>query len=488
MLNPRTARSALCLAAAFAAVAAPSRAQTSKSAPVAPRISIPTRTGDFDVMLGRRSIRVLVPYSRTLYFSDKGHERGLTAETVRDLETFLNKKYRRKLHNRPITVVLVPTPRDELIPRLVSGLGDIAAGNLTVTPERLFRVDFFTPAGGREVSELVLTNKQTGPLASVDGLAGKTVYVRASSSYFASLTDLNRRFASQNRPSIQIVKVDEALEDEDLMEMLDAGVIGVTVVDDWMANMWAKILPGVIVNTNAAVRTGGQIGWAFRKDSPLLRAEISEYYAKQKTAGTFNYRFAQYQKKAKRLQDPTGRADWKRFQETVALFEKYGNQYGFDPLMLAALGFQESRLDQNARSAVGAVGIMQLMPATGESMKVGDVTVTEPNIHAGTKYMNELMTKYFKDATFDETNKSLFAFASYNAGPNRIARLRTVAAERGLDPNVWFDNVEIVVSEKVGRETTTYVRNILKYYVSYKLTLDRQNDQQRAREELKPGN
>jgi membrane-bound lytic murein transglycosylase MltF len=137
---------------------------------------------------------------------------------------------------------------------------------------------------------------------------------------------------------------------------------------------------------------------------------------------------------------------------------------------------------------VGAVGIMQLMPATGASMKVGDVHVTEPNIHGGTKYMNELMTKYFKDANFDETNRTLFAFASYNAGPNRIAKLRKVAADRGLDPNLWFDNVEIVVSEKVGRETTTYVRNILKYYVSYKLTLERQQQQERAREAMESKN
>lgn len=488
MPNPRIARSALCLALALVVGDVPVRAETKAEAPIAPRLKNPPWTGDFDKMKDRRTIRMLVPYSRTLYFSDKGHEKGLTAETARDFEAYLNKKYRKTLHNRPITVMLIPTRRDQLIPHLVQGVGDIAAGNLTETTERLFMVDFFAPADRPEVSEFVLTNKQTGPLASADAISGKTVYVRGSSSYFTSLTDLNRRLAAEKKKPAEIVKVDEALEDEDLMEMLDAGVIGATVVDDWKAKMWATILPGVIVNENAAVRTGGHIGWAIRKNSPLLLAEISGYYTKQKSTGNINYRFAQYQKKVKRLQDPTGRADWKRFQETIALFEKYGSKYGFDPLMLAALGFQESRLDQNARSSVGAVGIMQLMPATGASMKVGDVHVTEPNIHGGTKYMNELMTKYFKDATFDETNRTLFAFASYNAGPNRIAKLRKVAADRGLDPNLWFDNVEIVVSEKVGRETTTYVRNILKYYVSYKLTLERQTQQERARDAMETGN
>jgi membrane-bound lytic murein transglycosylase MltF len=219
----------------------------------------------------------------------------------------------------------------------------------------------------------------------------------------------------------------------------------------------------------------------------LLHGELTEFYYKfEKQRGTIPYRFAQYSKQVKRLQDPTGRNDWKRFEETVALFEKYGAKYSFDPLMLAAQGFQESKLDQSARSSVGAIGVMQLMPATGQSMKVGDVTVTEPNIHAGAKYMNTIMTRYFQDAKFDDLNRVLFAFAAYNAGPNRISKLRPVAASRGLNPDIWFDNVEIVVSEKIGRETTTYVRNIVKYYVAYKLMLGLEEEQRKAREALMP--
>ena len=473
--------------AALMLAAVPAFAQTPASKPVAPKITNAPRFGDFDAMLKRRTIRVLVPYSRTLYFSDKGQERGLTAETVRDFEAHLNKKYRNKLHNRPITIVLIPTRRDHLISHLADGLGDIAAGNLTVTPERLLRTDFFAPADLRDVSELVLTNKETGPIASVDDLSGRTVHVRGSSSYFSSLAQLNRRLADERRPLVTVVKVDEALEDEDLMEMLDAGAINVIIVDDWKARMWAKVYSDVVINEKTAVRTGGQVGWAVRKNSPRLLAEIGEYYTKQKKAGTFNYRFAMYQKNVKKLANPTARASWQKFEQTLNSFEKYGAQYGFDPLMLAALGFQESRLEQDTRSAVGAVGIMQLMPATGQSMRVGDIHQAEPNIHAGTKYMNQLMTNYFKDAAFDAHNRTLFAFASYNAGPNRIEKLRDLAEQRGLDPNVWFDNVEIVVSEKVGRETTTYVRNILKYYVSYKLTLDAQQNQKRARDEMKSG-
>ncbi len=465
----------------------PLLAQSGDSATLAPVKESEVHIGDFDMMLERRMVRILVPPSRTLYFNDKGKERGITAEIAREFELYLNQKYRRKLHNRPITVAIVATRRDQLLPRVVAGLGDIAAGNLTVTEERLKLVDFSAPSDQRTVSELVLTRRKDGPIASAMELSGRTVHVRASSSYHASLEAINATLEKSGRAPVKIVEVSELLEDEDLMEMLDAGIISATVVDDWKAKMWAQILPDIIVNADAAVRSDALIGWAYRKDSPLLAAELDEFYHKfEKQRGTIPYRFAQYSKQVKRLQDPTGREDWKRYQETIALFEKYGSTYGFDPLMLAAQGFQESKLDQSVRSPVGAIGVMQLMPETGAAMKVGDVTITEPNIHAGAKYLNTIMTKYFQDAHFDDFNRTLFAFAAYNAGPSRIAKLRKVAAERGLDPDVWFGNVEIVVSEKVGSETTKYVRNIMKYYMSYRLTTEMRQETEKAREAMTP--
>ena len=168
------------------------------------------------------------------------------------------------------------------------------------------------------------------------------------------------------------------------------------------------------------------------------------------------------------------------------LFEKYGRQYGFDPLMLAAQGYQESQLNQSARSHVGAIGVMQIMPATGAQLGVGDINVTEPNIHGGAKYMDQLMTKYFPDAKFSEGNRPLFAFASYNCGPGNVSKARKEAAKRGLDPDKWFNNVEIVVAEKIGTETTTYVRNIYKYYVAYRLTLEAQSQAEAARQQVAP--
>ena len=125
---------------------------------------------------------------------------------------------------------------------------------------------------------------------------------------------------------------------------------------------------------------------------------------------------------------------------------------------------------------------MQVMPATGKELKVGDIKQEEPNIHAGVKYMRFMIDQYFANEPMDRLNKALFAFAAYNAGPGRVRSLRKEAAKRGLDPNVWFNNVEVVASEKIGRETVTYVSNIYKYYIAYKLITEDAEERRKARE------
>jgi membrane-bound lytic murein transglycosylase MltF len=442
-------------------------------------------TGDFDGMIRRRHIRVLVPYSRSLYYNDKGRERGITVDFVRDFEGYINKKYRTELGKRPITIYIVPTTRDELLEKVAAGLGDIAAGNLTITDERRKLVDFAAPSNQRPMAEIVVTGPKSPAIATADDLAGRTVHVRETSSYHESLLALNARFESEGKAPAKLVLVPDALEDEDMMEMVNAGLLEAIVVDDWKARMWAQVLPKIKVNEGAVLRGDSQTGWAIRKGSPQLEAALLDFYANFIQKQNLNVaRQAQYFKRIKQMKDPTRAADAKRFDQTLALFTKYGEKYDFDPLLLAAQGYQESLLDQNAKSHVGAVGIMQIMPATGAELNVGDINVAESNVHAGTKYMHQLMSRYFKDANFSEANRSLFAFASYNAGPGRISQMRKEAVKRGLDPDKWFNNVELVTAEKVGIETTTYVRNIFKYYVSYRLMLDVQQAQKKARESL----
>jgi len=424
-------------------------------------------SGDFDGMRERRTVRVLVPYSRTLYFNDKGAQRGLVADSLRDFEVFLNRKF--KLRNRPFTVVVLPATREELLTGLIDGVGDIAVGNLTVTAARAKRVDFSIPQY-RGVAEIVVTGPASPALGTLEDLAGKVVHVRRSASYHESLLRLNQRLRSLGKAPIQLVLVPEALEDEDMMDMVAAGLLGIVVVDDWKAVVWATALPQLKTRPDLALASGGDIAWAFRKSSPKLAAVVNEFISKH--PGVHAARFREQAKLLKRAGNATADADWVRFEKTIALFRKYGERYHFDSLMVAALGYQESRLDQRARSHVGAIGIMQLMPETGRSLRVGDITKAEPNVHGGFKYLRQLHDRHLAGAELDEENCTLFAIAAYNAGPGRIAALRAEAEKTGLNPNLWFNNVELVAARRVGQETVGYVRNVYKYYVAYRLQLE----------------
>jgi membrane-bound lytic murein transglycosylase MltF len=452
-------------------------------------VTLPTQaaawTGDFDGMLERRLVRVVVPYSRTLYYNDKGREGGITAELLREFERYINKRYRAQLDSRPITLAMLPTAREDLLANLGSGTADIAAGNLTVTPLRLGLVDIVAPDGANSVSEIALIHASAPPLQAAEDLSGRTVHVRKSSSYYESLAQLHRKLVLQGRGGIKLQIVPDDLEDEDLMEMLDDGLLEALVIDDWKAKLWAPVLRNIRPQPDAVLRRGGQSGWAIRKNSPLLHALIEDFHREViKQQSTVAVLYGQQRKKLAQVNSPTANAEWRRFEDTLAIFTRYGRQYGFDPLLLIAQGYQESRLNQRARSASGAIGIMQVLPTTGAAMKVGDIHKTEPNIHAGVKYLHKIMDKYFADADLSPTDRTLFAFAAYNAGPTRVARLRRLAAQRDLDANRWFNSVELLVAEKVGMETTTYVRNIYKYYVAYSLALEQQARQKAAREKL----
>jgi len=177
----------------------------------------------------------------------------------------------------------------------------------------------------------------------------------------------------------------------------------------------------------------------------------------------------------------------KKFQAYIKYFKQYGAEYNFDFIMLAAQGYQESRLNQDRVSPRGAVGVMQVLPqyASANPINIPDVRDPQNNIHAGAKMLAQITKTYFNDPGINQMNKTLFTFAAYNAGQNRIARLRKQAQEQGLDPNKWFGNVELVVAKDIGQETVQYVSNIYKYYVAYKMAIDQQQTREKAKQALK---
>jgi len=424
-------------------------------------------TGDLDGMQERRTIRILTAYNRTLYFIDKGTERGTAADQGRLLEAELNKTMA-KGHLK-VNVFFVPVSRDELLPALLDGRGDIVMGNLTVTPERQKVVDFADPWIGN-VDEIVVTGPGGPSIESLDDLSGQEVFVRESSSYYESLLKLNDDFTRRGLKPVVIVPAPEEFEDEDLLEMANAGLVHTLVVDNHKAWFWQRVFPSLKVYPAVALRKGGEIAWAIRKDSPALKAALNAFLVKNgKDSLAARTSFRRYLLDTRYVKGATAAADMKRFRDVVAYFRKYSSKYSLDWMLMAAQGYQESRLDQQAKSHVGAIGVMQVMPDTGKELNVGDINEIDSNIHAGVKYIRFMIDKFYEDEPMDDLNKVLFAFAAYNCGPGRIRQLRRQAAARGLDQNIWFDNVERVAAEKIGRETVTYVSNIYKYYVSYLL-------------------
>lgn len=452
-------------------------------------IGIPLLTkhwsGDLDELVKKRVIRVLTVYGPGTYYINQGQEKGIVYEVFKAFEDQINKQEGKKVVR--VHVLFIPVARDELIPGLLEGRGDIAAAALTITPARQKLVDFTDPLT-RELSEVLVTGPAAPGVSVIADLAGKDIYVRASSSYRSSLNALNLKFVEEGRAPMQILDIAESLEDEDILELVSNGSLEWAVVDDYKADIWAGVFEDLVVRKDIVFREGGQLGYAIRKDSPLLMGALNRFVSTHRQ-GTLkgNILINRYFRDFDWTRNALMPGDYKRFLEVANIFEMYGEQYGFDYLLITAQGYQESRLDQSARSPAGAIGIMQLLPSTAADPNVGipDIGDKENNIHAGIKYLNFIRDRYFNDPEMDILNRTYFALAAYNAGPARIAGLRAKAEQQGYNPDIWFDNVEIIAAREIGSETVSYVANILKYYVVYRLSLIRALQRYEAREAAK---
>jgi membrane-bound lytic murein transglycosylase MltF len=436
---------------------------------LAPLLSKPFK-GDLDAMVKRRLVRVLTVQSPILYFVDKGREVGMTYEAVMAFEKQLNQS----LGNRTVLVhcVMVPVPRDQLIAGLLDGRGDVAAAMLTVTPERRKRVAFTRPLASG-VREVLVNGPGTPPIESLEELSGREVFIRPSSAYAERIRKLNARLATLGKPPVSTDPAPETLEDGDVLEMVAAGLAPATVVDEVTADLYLQVFPTLRKNPGIA-SPPGEIAWAFRKGSPRLEKALNRFVEHNKQ-GTLagNVVINRYLKAAQWIKNARSDEDRRRFEATIGTFKKYAKQFDLDYLLMVAQGYQESGLDQSKKSRAGALGVMQVLPSTArdKNVNVRDITTLEGNIHAGLKYNRWMMDNFYNEPGISRLDKMLFSFASYNAGPSRIAGLRREARKSGLDPNKWFYNVELVAARRIGRETVTYVANIQKYYLAYKMML-----------------
>jgi len=425
---------------------------------------------DLDGLLKRRYIRVLTTLNQTNFFLHHGRFFGYEYEIVKGWEKELNTgKKGKDLHT---VVEFIPVNRDELIAKLVAGYGDIAAAGLTITDSRRRLADFTIPylTG---VDEVIVTHKQAFKPRTIEDLAGRRVFVRKSSSYYESLSALNKKLRKAGKRPVKIIAADENLETEDILELVNTGAVEFTVSDSHIANIWSVIFPNLVIRNDLKLRSGGEIAWMIRKNSPKLKASLNAFL-KQRQKGTLlgNIYFKRYYEKNAWIKTPLSSDRNKTLLKYKKLLKKYADQYGFDWLLIAALAYQESRLDHAKKNKSGAIGLMQVLPSTGKDKNIGirNVHLLENNIHAGVKYLAFLREKYFSDAGIRLRDQVRLALAAYNAGPGKIQRVRSKTKQMGLDPNRWFRNVELATLKMVGQETVRYVSNINKYYVIYRFT------------------
>ncbi|MYF91527.1 MAG: lytic transglycosylase F, partial [Gemmatimonadetes bacterium] len=314
------------------------------------------RTDDFDGMAERRTIRALVVRSKTFYFFDGAVQRGLSYDRLKAFEAYVND--RRDTGSPSINMVFLPVTRDQLIPALLAGYGDLAAANLTITPERQAQVDFSIPVQ-REVREILVTGPASEPIAAIEDLSGKTLHTRLSSSYHESLTALNEHFAASGLPPVDIVPVDEHLEDEELLEMVNASLMPRIVIDSHKAEFWAQILDSIEIRPGIVLRDHADIAWAFRPGSPKLKAMVDGFLTNVREGSlTGNLLLQRYLKETRYVENALHSSEMRKFDETAHLFQEYGDRYDFDWLMVMSQAYQESRLDQSLRSHAGAIGVM----------------------------------------------------------------------------------------------------------------------------------
>lgn len=443
--------------------------------------------GDLDEMVKRRIVRVLVPFRRPEFFYMEGRPAGILQEAFQELETILNAKYKTTAANR-ILVVLLPTPMDRMRERMTGGYGDIAAASISITEANKAMVDFTIPTmTGLKI--IVVTGPGAPEIKSIEDLSGKEVRVIPQTRMKKDLEDLNARLKSQGKAPAKMRETDPALEPGDVMELVNAGIYPVALMQSGQAEFWAQVFDNAKPRNELALAEDVELGWAIQKGTPRLKAYLDGFIKTHGLGTVFGSTVARrYLKESKYVRNATEASEMKKFQATVPYFKKYSAQYNLDYLMLAAQGYQESRLDQGAKSQVGAVGIMQVMPSTAASapVKISNIEKEENNIHAGVRLMHYLIEDYFNEPGLDLRNRMLFAMAAYNAGPGKIARCRTLAKSMGYNPNIWLNNVEVAAAKIIGRETTQYVANIYKYYIAYRLAGDTYLKRQEAKKRSAP--
>ncbi|MDJ0665717.1 MAG: transglycosylase SLT domain-containing protein [Desulfobacterales bacterium] len=424
---------------------------------------------DLPEMLQRRTIRVLTTYSPSTYFIFEGRSYGFEYSLLKDFETFINRRFRRKATQTVLE--FIPVPENLLIPCLQIGIGDMVAAGIRRPPQDIDGIDFTIPYL-QNVSDVLITHRQAPAINLIEDLAGRRIHIQPAWQQSKTLRRIDARLLVTGRRPLNRTTTNGFLSSEDILELVNEGVIDLSIVESHIARLWSSVYPDIVILEFPEISAHTPIAWAVRRDNPEFKASLDRFLRGRQRGSWFgNIYYRQYFKETRWVSNPLIPTDHAKFSRYAPLFRKYGSRYGFDWMLLAAIAYQESQMKNRRRSHAGAVGLMQVMPTTAGDANVDIDNIWDPeqNVHAGSKYLALLRDVYFPAAEYSPQERIHFILAAYNAGPGKIARCRRLAVRMGNDPRKWFGHTELAARRLIGNETVRYVSNVSKYYMAYSL-------------------
>jgi membrane-bound lytic murein transglycosylase MltF len=418
---------------------------------------------DLAAIRSSKVLRVLVNQSRNSSGEVKGEPVGIEYCRLQAFEKYLNGHAR---DGQKITLKLIPKAKDQLLAALQRGEGDLVAPGELLDASAARYVDATEPVASH-VPLVVVGVKGERSFKHPEQLSGRTLMLTSGSAADAAIIQLNQKLALRKLPPVKIEWVDPSLAVEDVLEMVQAGIYHLTVVEQPIAERWAKVMPGLRLDRSVALSDPGDMNWFVRKDAVMLHAAVNRFLETYEVPGNQDVAFQKAYKDLYQIHNPLARADRLRLEKLRPTLQLHADAQKMDWLDLAALAFKESALNPGAKGGSGATGLLQITPSAAQRVGVGNIHDVDGNVQAASKYLAMIRRKFFSSPKINERERMAFTLAAYNLGPERVQAMRTEARRQGLNPNQWFFQVERVAMEQGGKNVVSYVNSVNKYYLAY---------------------
>ena len=435
-------------------------------------VTKPSKVRDLAEIRSSRTLRVLVNQSRNSSGEVQGQAIGVEYHRLRAFEQYLNGHAR---DGQEINLKIIPKAKDQLLAALARGEGDLVAPGELLDINTAHKIVTSDPIIS-DVPLWLVGVKGERRFTRLEQLSGRTLALTTGSAAADAVSQVNQKLALHKQPPIKVEWVDPTLAVEDVLEMVQAGIFHLTIVEKPIAERWSKILPKLRFDKQVAITSPGDEFWFVRQDASILRASIDRFLKTYRTPADRDVAFQRIYRRLYQVRNPLARIDRQRLEKLRPVLQKHAGEQGMDWLNLAALAFKESALDPSARNSGGPTGLMQITPSAAQRVGVNNIETLDSNVQASARYLTMIRRKFFASPKLNERERMAFVLAAYNMGPERVQGMRTEAKRRGLNPNQWFFQVERIAMEQVGMSAVGYVNSVNKYYLAF----------DRERESLEP--